>query len=391
MKLKAVAAVIAPVFAVGLPFVWPKFINVRAELTDTRPAALKGVGFSENGTRNRTAAADLPQIDFTNLHAGVEQGVLQAEFRGNGRDWIRSRVTNLSKGNITVQAEVGQMWEAGLNGVVLVRPAKFEIPAGKTADLVFETAATRSLNQTSEQSYKLTFGRVHRIAQFLAYIQDRPDLSAGSIQTGVLALTENLPLSAVCRFPSISGELKSRFNTDAFRVETYDLVMALSALREAGIREDNVVMTIDPQLKVEAMIDPLCRAIAMTYYGIAPDKEWDYWRKELLQGELSTRHYALYGIARFYPDVALEMHPKWARESRTTPVFRMAAVQALAETQRAEALPLLRELAAELGLKTELGRAAAGAAEYLESRLAEAAAKQPAVAFRSAPRLSAQF
>jgi hypothetical protein len=126
----------------------------------------------------------------------------------------------------------------------------------------------------------------------------------------------------------------------------------------------------------------------MKYYDISPDTEWEYWRKELLQGEASTRHYALYGIARFYPEIALEMHPKWARETRTTPVFRMAAVQALAETQRPEALPLLRELAAELGLTTELGRAAAGAAEYLESRLAEDAAKQPVVAFRNAPRLS---
>ena len=66
----------------------------------------------------------------------------------------------------------------------------------------------------------------------------------------------------------------------------------------------------------------------------------------------------------------------------------MAAVQALAETQRPEALPLLRELAAELGLTSELGRAAAGAAGYLESRLAEAAAKQPVVAFRTAPKLT---
>jgi hypothetical protein len=43
MKLKAVAAVVAPVFAVGLPFVWPKFVHVRTELLDTRPAAAKAI------------------------------------------------------------------------------------------------------------------------------------------------------------------------------------------------------------------------------------------------------------------------------------------------------------------------------------------------------------
>jgi len=389
MKLKAVAAVVAPVFAVGLPFVWPKFIHVRSELLDTRPAAARSMVAAPDSAPGRPSTpAEIPQVEFTELHAGVEQGVLEADFRGNGRDWVRGHLTNMTKGQVTVQAEIGQMWEAGTNGVVLVRPAKFEIPAGKTADVVFETAATRSLNRTNEQSYRLTFGKVHRITEFITYVQGRQDLSASAIQTAVLALTENLPLSAVCKFPSISGELKSRFNTDAYRVETYDIVMALQALREAGVKDSSVVMTIDPQLKVEAMIDPLCRAVAMRYYDIAPDKEWDYWRKELLQGDASTRHYALYGIARFYPEIALEMHPKWARESRTTPVFRMAAVQALAETQRAEALPLLRELAAELGLKSELGRAAAGAAEYLESRLAEAASKQPVVAFRTAPKLT---
>jgi hypothetical protein len=357
-------------------------------LLDTRPAAAKAMTASGEAAPGRVSPAEIPQVEFTELHAGVEQGVLEAEFRGNGRDWLRGRLTNMTKGQVTVQAAIGQMWEAGLNGIVLVRPAKFEIPAGKTADVVFETAATRSLNRTNEQTYRLTYGKVNRITEFLTYIQDRQDLSAASIQTAVLALTENLPLSAVCKFPSISGELKSRFNTDAFRVETYDIVMALDALRQAGIKESSVVMTIDPQLKVEAMIDPLCRALAMKYYDITSEKEWDYWRRELLQGEASTRHYALYGIARFYPEIALEMHPKWARETRTTPVFRMAAVQALAETQRPEALPLLRELAAELGLKSELGRAAAGAAEYLESRLAEAAAKPPVVAFRTAPKLT---
>jgi hypothetical protein len=65
---------------------------------------------------------------------------------------MRGRLTNMTKGQVTVQAEIGQMWESGLNGVVLVRPTKFEIPAGKTADVVFETAATRSMNRTNEQA-----------------------------------------------------------------------------------------------------------------------------------------------------------------------------------------------------------------------------------------------
>ena len=130
------------------------------------------------------------------------------------------------------------------------------------------------------------------------------------------------------------------------------------------------------------MIDPACRATAMRYYNITSGAEWNYWKNELLAGDPGTRHYALSGIARFYPDVALDMLPKWAREKRTTPIFRLTAVQALAETQRPEALPVLQQLVTELGRNTELGRAAIDAAQVLNLRLEKTASALPTVAFR---------
>jgi hypothetical protein len=281
------------------------------------------------------------------------------------------------------------MLDAGLNTIVIIRSAECEIAPGKSQDMLLETAATRSANKIVDQTYRLSYGRLPKVENFLAYSLTRSELSNSAIQTAILAITENLPLSAVCKFPTTAGELKSRFNTDAFRVETFEIISALEALRAADVPDSSIAMTVDPQLKVEAMIDPLCRLTALRYYGIKLEEEWTYWRKELLEGDLSTRHYALYGIARFYPDVAVEMLPKWARETRTSPVFRLAAVQALAETQRPEALPMLRQLADELGLRTELGRAAAGAAEHLESRLSENSSKQQApVNFRTAITLS---
>ncbi len=389
MKIKALAAIVAPVVAVGLPFAWPNLINVRSAWLDITPAAMKKAPAPL--TAPVVSLPDEAMPEFTELQTGVEQGIIKAEFRGNGRDWVRARLVQGGKLPMKVQADVGQMFEAGLNAVVIVRPAVIELPPGKPTDVVFETAAIRSANKTHEQPYRLTYGRVAKLNDFLGHAAARPDLSLAAIQTAVLALNENLPLSAVCKFPLIGGELKSRFNTDAFRVETPDLIAALAAIRDSGVRDDALVMTVDPQLKLEAMIDPLCRAAAMRYYGLTADQEWNFWRTELLQGEPATRHYALYGIARFYPEVALEMHPKWARETRTTPVFRLAAVQALAETQKAEAIPLLRQLADELGLATELGRAAAGAAEYLEDRLASTAARQSAVAFRASAKQAREF
>ena len=144
-------------------------------------------------------------------------------------------------------------------------------------------------------------------------------------------------------------------------------------------------MNIDPQLKIEAMIEPLTRPTAMRYYGITTGTEWEYWKTELLKGDESTRHYALYGIARFYPEVALEMLPKWARETKMQNVFRVSAIQALADTQRPEALPLLERLADELGRNTELGRTATNSAKLLNSNLAKLSANRTAtVSFNGA-------
>src|SRR5436190_11718037 len=131
------------------------------------------------------------------------------------------------------------------------------------------------------------------------------------------------------------------------------------------------------------MIEPLSRAAAMQYYGLTAQTEWEYWKSELLFGAPATRHYALYGIARFYPEIALEMLPNWAREPKTHPVYRISALQALADTQRPEAVGILRQLADELGDETELGRAARGAADFLAQQLNQGAVRQKVVAFRS--------
>jgi hypothetical protein len=385
MKTKAIAAIVAPVLALGTPLVWTKVVQVRSAMLDTRPAHEKAATGSKG---NDAHAAPVRIIDAAvpseaELHAAVEQGIVRVEMRGNGRDWVRARVTNVAKSAITIHAEPGQMFEAGLNAVILVRPVSVDLAAGSAAEVVFQTASTRSANKTTEQTYRLTYGRVPKLMPFIEYVQAHGQLPSGAIQTAILAILENLPLHAVAKFPTVSSGIKSRFNTDAFRAETFDIVMALNALREAGVSNESVVMTVDPQLKIEAMIDPLCRAAAMRYYGITAANEWDYWRRELLEGDQNTRHYALWGIARFYPDIALDMLPKWARETRTTPVFRLTAIQALTETQRPEAIPILRQLADELDPTSELGRAATGAAAHLEERLGGNVARPKSVAFRT--------
>ncbi|HYR59682.1 MAG TPA: hypothetical protein VEO95_13670 [Chthoniobacteraceae bacterium] len=318
------------------------------------------------------------------LQSAIEQGLINADFTANGRDRLDAELSNPTAKPVTVRVSFGQMFESGRNSVVAARTAQTEIAPGKSAALAVQTVATRSTNRVGRSSYRLSTKIAPKLDLLLAYAQDHPDFSVAALQTAALALTENLTLSSVCKFTTAGSELPSRFDTTAFRAGTLDLLAALGALREIGVRDRDLAMTVDPQLKIEAMIDPVSRAAAMRYYGITSATEWNYWKSQLLEGEPGLRHYALYGIARFYPEIALDMLPKWAREKRTTQIFRLTAVQALAETQRGEALPVLSDLVAELGRNTELGRAALNAAQLLDATLRKAAESARTVAFRGA-------
>ena len=324
----------------------------------------------------------IPTDGAIELQMALDQDLVKAELTGNGREQLTAELSNPGGQPLTVKVSFGQMFESGRNTVVAAHSTQVEIPAGKCASLAIQTAATRSANRVAPGSYRLSARTAPKIDLLLTHAQDHPEITPSVLQTAVLALTENLPLSYLCKFTPAGADLPSRFDTTAFRVETPDLLAALGTLREIGVRDRDLAITIDPQLRIEAMIDPSCRASAMHYYGINTGAEWLFWKKELLDGDPGTRHYALFGIARFYPEIALTMLPQWAREKRTTPIFRLTAVQALADTQRPEALPLLQKLVNELGRNTELGRAAVDAAQILNLRLEKIASGLPTVAFR---------
>ncbi len=316
------------------------------------------------------------------MRSAVERGLIKADFSGNGRDQLQAELSNPGAAPFVVRASFGQVFASGRNSVVATRNVQLTLAPGQTGMLAIPCAGLRSTNRVAPSSYQLSTRTVPKIDLLLTYAQDHPELSTGALQTAILAQLENLPLSSICKFTAAGSDLPSRFDTTPFRVETPDVLAALGALREIGVRDRDVALTIDPQLKIEAMIDPACRAVAMHYYGIANQNEWSFWKTQLLEGDLATRHYALYGIARFYPEIALEMLPKWAREKRTTAIFRLTAVQALSETNRPEALTMLSDLVNELGRNTELGRAALDASRLLDSSLRKATDFTPAVAFR---------
>lgn len=311
----------------------------------------------------------------------AEQGRVVAEITGNAKDRATASLHNNSTTPYRVQIPAGQILESGRDAVVVLRDSNTELMPGEKHEVRLRTAALHSTNKVSEKTYKLSYQANMKVQLFLTWLADHPEVSGPTAQTVILALTENLPVNALAKFAPANG-VKSPFETEDFRVETSDLIGALRALKDSGVNMANLSIGMDPQLRIESMIEPLSREVAKRYYGITDAVEWEFWKTELLQGDPSTRHYALFGIARFYPDIAIDMLPKWVRETKTHPVYRMSAIQAIADTQRPAALPLLRQLSVELGAESDLGKAANQAAGFLDRRLTQLAQAAPVVAFR---------
>ena len=326
--------------------------------------------------------------DTLELATAIERDAVSAEFDGNGREKMWMTVRNKDSKSLRLRLAAGQVLESGRNRVVLLRAQTLEVQPGRPVTFELQAAATTIMNEVRNATYQLVPEIQVRLGSLLAYLENHPEVSPAAAQTAVLAITENQPVRAFAKFAQLGGNLPSQFQNSAFKVEVVDILAALTALREIGFPEQELALTVDPQLKIEAMIDPLAHALAMRYYGIKPAEEWSYWKHELLQGEMSTRHYALYGISHYFPEIAVQMLPTWARESRTNVVFRTSAVQALAETRLPEALPALRQIEYEMGGHTEIGKTAHNAAEFLVRELNKPSAGAGSVTFRTSKMLS---
>jgi gamma-glutamylcyclotransferase (GGCT)/AIG2-like uncharacterized protein YtfP len=315
----------------------------------------------------RVVVQDRPITVELNLQTAVQHGAVQCQWRGNGKDLLFMDAHNLTSQPLRLHLPAGQILASEDSTVVLLRSATLDFTPQGELHNQFPTLATSSANRVIGAEYHLSEGTLPDMDKLLAYAQAHPDVHQAAIQTTALILSENLPLSAFAKFNELNGGVQSTEDNKAFKADTVDILTALSIVQDLGINRP-LAVTIDPQLEVEAMIDPAAHDLALRYYNITD--EWAYWKNQLLQGDPSTRHYALYGIARYYPAVALQMLPKWARGTAVGPVYRMSAVEALAETNRAEAIPILRDLEREFGGSTDLGRAAHQAANFLDAQFA---------------------
>ena len=296
------------------------------------------------------------------------EAVAEVVFERSGTNTLQLKVTNVTAEPFTLRFAGGTIFEDDRAGLILLKPVDATVQPGGTLEQELAVAALSSASQEGRGKFKSTTKSQPKLEPLIRHLASHQELPAGVVQTAVLAILEDAPVDLFARFPrpKATGALAD----DTFKTDTWQIIAALQLQREIGTESGR--LSHDSQLKIEAMIDLKAHDFAKQYYGITSEAEWMYWRHELLAGDPSTRHYALYGIARFYPDVALQMMPKWALESRTAPQFRRAAIGALALTQKSAAKQLLQNLGRGLAREKELAQRVEPALRYLEQNLPNA-------------------
>ena len=322
-------------------------------------------------------------VDVT-LNDALGRRWVRADYLGNGFSEMQAGFVNQHSKPLRLTVPAGTIFETAdlRHQMVVARGQTVDLPAGGTRAARLVGVATRSTNALKPLPYRLCPDTLQCLDGLFVQVDKTPEVSRESIQAAVLMLTENAPLDLFARFALLAADPNARpVGPAVYRMGTAEILNAFALLRDAGYPRMNLMAAQEPQLKIEAMIDPLAHAAAVKYYRLNTEQEWTYWRDELQKGDASTRHYALYGIGRYYPDVALQMLPDWARASGLNPLMRASAIQALAETHKPEAISVLQELVSEFGGATELGQSARKAIAYLENQRAVPVAASP-VEFR---------
>ena len=278
--------------------------------------------------------------------------------------WLSGRVSGTASEGGKYEASAGTLFSNGKGDVVLLRNVSVDVPPGGGADLRLPVAqmsiGAGVLTGTFERRADMAPEALQPLLKLIAYENNVPESVA---QTAVLIVNDDVPLDVIASFPRLRPPALAKLGPQPFTVSPADLVAALALVRTAGIDPATTAMMTEPQLKLMTILNPDSHAAAMAFFGMTEDAEWGFWKRQLLEGDPSLRHYALYGIARYYPEVALEMLPRWVREPNVYRNYRISAAWALAlindPRARDELRTLRRDLQNDPGLRQALDRALA--------------------------------
>ena len=325
-----------------------------AVLRGTATVALKT---APGGTPRVDAGAGTPAAADPRSVAGLTFTLASAEPES-----LKATAVNPANAPLNWSFPAGTLFSNGVGNVVLLRDATGSVPPGATAQFVLPVAVTDTSKGLLSGNFSRQDESMPELQPLLKVIAGKKSLSFGAMQTAVLALSENIPLEDVSSFPP-NLRPPSVVSSDPmpFRVSTPDIMSALALLQAAGVDTGKMAMTGDPGFKLMTMLNPESHAAAKALFGISNGQEWSFWRHQLLAGDPALRHYALYGIARYYPDVALQMLPNWVRTASVPRSFRVSAAWALAliDDGRAqlELVALRQELADDPAIRQALDRA----------------------------------
>ena len=285
---------------------------------------------------------------------------LTMNFAADTTARLKGQVTNPTHADIAYTFDAGALFSNGSTEMVLVWSEPVKVLAGATLDVTLHVALTSSAHAKLDGKFTPHAGRVEGLDPLLdVFAQRKP--SSGAMQTAVLAVTEDVPLDVVAGFPRLRPLALAGGDLKPLQVSTVDIVDALSLLKAAGVDTSMTAMTSEPQLKIMAMLNPDSHGAAMSFYGITEQTEWSFWKDQLLQGDPTLRHFALYGIARYYPDVALVMMPRWVRDQNLYHNYRVSAAWALALIDDARAqeelVSLRQEFKGDAGVRQAIDRA----------------------------------
>ncbi len=335
-----------------------------AELAEVLPAKLQSAYLTKQ------AEAVRQEEERIIAQQAAEEAELVATFRSSGDDSLILQLVNQKTVADRFELAAGTVFQSFGSFILLIDPLNHSIEPGDTREINLRVVPLGLDNQVADGAYRQIEDIPEQLQPLAKAIQGSISWKEEDLRLAAIILFNNPALGEVADFPVAESIIQTNSDTPAAaRRSALELINALLLLKDLGIDTAGLKLAGDTQLQLETMVKENSNLIARKFYGLENRlQHWNYWKSILVKGDGRFRHYSLYGIGRFFPDVALKMMPDWAKNRRITPIYRLSAVYALGLTEKTEALQQLESLSKRYPPVTNMGRATREAARYIQSK-----------------------
>ncbi len=203
------------------------------------------------------------------VEAAHREGVT-LRFAGNGRDLVNLSVANASDASRKLDIPAGLICKAnGGAAFVLLRAAHIDVGSHAVSDAQIPAAALSSRDSPIANAVlDPQSDSDPRLVPLLTYLETKPDVPRATSQLIVLALLENIDFAHWLQFVSapVGGAPAGaqRRPDPSEIVQAIDAIGVLRAIRPGK----EFALATDPELKLLALRNPICRPKAMQLYGM---------------------------------------------------------------------------------------------------------------------------